>query len=470
MSIMILAVVPLIYSASCDNDDDDNGGTTNTEVDGGNTLSGDTGVACSGEGAPGGCGTACGGSLVCEAGTYCNVDVCAADCVKSPDNCPGATECNNFGRCVATGTSGGGTCADVTLKGSVSTPNLIFLVDNSASMDCPIKDGVGCDDDDKAAFPPSRWAALRNFLVQGDDSFIAQRTDQLKMGLSLYGSYSQPNTEKAPAGPVPNNKNFSHCSTPPGESCPQLCSVEPALNNISALSSTDNYPLEDFGTHTPTGDSVNFLVQTLVDRTDTSVVNGKLVDNNGDEFVIILATDGAPDRCEQVDPNNRDENDEAFVKSEQAVKNAFDTYGIRVFGVFVGPAGTVEEEHMNFIGCLGGGEPMNCANDGNDRFFEVTSQEQLSNEISTLVTENVVSCTVSLEGELILPSNASCPNGGSLRLNSEDDDKDRSLSCGTDWEVLDPSTIRVLGEACDDLKESDTTLTGQFPCGAAKVI
>lgn len=459
----------LLAIASCANDGgrfvtslesfDDDGADQNGSGDdtGGTVPPGTVGVACETNDAPEACGAACNAGTPCTGGTYCNINVCAADCTTAGGECSGETVCSLSGRCVSTGEGGSSdTCANVTLEGETATPNLVFLVDNSGSMN----NNFGGQ---------PRWQAVRNFLVGGDDSFVSQRNDQLKMGISLYTSYGKGTN---PATSVPNGKdtNNNTCTTPAGM-CPQLCTVEPTLSSYTALSSVDNYPTSHFGDDTPTGDSLSYLVDTLHANPNNTLTDGKLRDADGDEFVIILATDGAPDRCEAADPNDITNNPEAYSEAEEAAETAFDSFGVRVFTMFVGSLNNnADRAHMNRVACLGVGEDEDCAVDQDDRFFEVTNSEQLSSAINDLVTEQVVSCTVSLKGELVIPNGQSCPSGGTLFLNSDDDAKDRNLTCGTSWEVVDPTTIRVLGTACDDLKEPGTTLSGEFPCGAAKVI
>jgi hypothetical protein len=41
------------------------------------------------------------------------------------------------------------------------------------------------------------------------------------------------------------------------------------------------------------------------------------------------------------------------------------------------------------------------------------------------------------------------------------------LQYGTEWELVDQNTIRLLGAACDTLMNSaDPTVSANFPCGA----
>lgn len=418
------------------------------------------GPACGGTNAPAACGSPCSSPTECGGGTYCNVSVCAADCTSDGEQCIGSTECNpNTGRCVATEQTSG-SCASVNLTGQSATPNLVFLVDNSGSM--------GND------FPGSknRWLAVRNFLVGSPTAFVPQRGDQLKMGLSLYSAYSAENSDKVPADPVPENKKKKNCVTPPGQQCPQVCSVAPLANAYGTLSDPNNYPGSHFGDDTPTGDSLDFLVDTLVDDPDHRTENGVLVDRTGEPFSIILATDGAPDRCEAVNPNNIDDNPEAYSEAEAAAARAFTDYGIRVYTVYVGKLDSNKDRaHMNRVACLGVGEDRNCAeNASGDRFFEVTNADDLSEAITSVAVSEVVSCRVNLGGQLIVRSDEQCPEGGFLKLDSVNNEKDRNLLCGEDWKVLNPSTIEVVGQACNDLKEPGSKMSGTFPCGAAKVI
>lgn len=293
-------------------------------------------------------------------------------------------------------------------------------------------------------------------------------------GLALYTGYG-PFAEGAPAGNVPEDKKnkANNCITPDGAECPQLCIQDSAPNNLVALRSTQNYPSNQFGDHAPTGDAINALVDRLSKDGGNILKDNRLRDSTGNGFVILLATDAGPDSCASVDPNNFTGNPAAYEKAEAAARSAFADFGVQVFALYVGEVGEERKDDRDFlnrVACLGVGETRDCAVGKADRFFEATDKAKLRQAVDEVVSKQAVSCVVALNGELVVPSGESCPSGGSLRLDSAQDDKDRDLQCGEAWRVIDRSTIETLGSACDDLKEPNTTLSGSFPCKSAKII
>jgi len=68
----------------------------------------------------------------------------------------------------------------------------------------------------------------------------------------------------------------------------------------------------------------------------------------------------------------------------------------------------------------------------------------------------VLSCELMINGS-VEPGQAA---GGTVVLNG------MTLTYGTQWTLSGPSTIKLLGQACEDLKSSaNPVVTASFPCG-----
>jgi hypothetical protein len=72
----------------------------------------------------------------------------------------------------------------------------------------------------------------------------------------------------------------------------------------------------------------------------------------------------------------------------------------------------------------------------------------------------VQSCEFALDG--VVDLELACQ--GSVLLDGE------AQECGVDWELLDPSTLRLLGTACQTIKDGQAhELSASWPCGAVEV-
>ena len=132
VSIVLVALAGLVVLA-CGGDTSDgpafgSGGT------GGVTLTCNTLVD-----PPADCDKACTSDTQCEA-SFCDSGICVANCTPT-EGCGENWTCNVRGRCIAnpstggTGGTGNTDCQSVTITPTRSIPNVMFLVDQSGSMD-----------------------------------------------------------------------------------------------------------------------------------------------------------------------------------------------------------------------------------------------------------------------------------------------------------------------------------------------
>lgn len=361
---------------------------------------------CQSASPPTGCGAECGAARPCRAGLYCGpAGTCTADCAAG-EACSGGV-CSSDGHCVP-GDAGpprdaaprdapapDNTCASVSVGATRTTPNVILVIDRSGSMD---RDFEGST---------SRWDTLENALLAMPSGPIFSLQSSVRFGVAMYTD------ESGIAG------------------CPDLVTIPAALGNYTAIDT--RYRMEGPGGQTPTGDSI----QAILGMLDT------LAPVRDDPTILVLATDGEPDTCE-------DGNDEVNGRLESiaAVEAAF-SMGVRTFVVSVGT--DVGMTHLQDVANAGLGH---AAGDPPAEFWVATDTTGLVTALEEIIG-GVVSCQVTLEGR-IDPAEA-C--SGTVRLGTDE------LECGTDWRAIDETRIELLGAACDRLQTSSDELTATFPCG-----
>lgn len=303
------------------------------------------------------------------------------------------------------GGDGDGDCPDTTVRATQVKPTVILVVDQSSSMDDPFEGRR------------SRWNVLRDFLLDEPNGLVADLQDQVRFGLALYSAES--------GGNAPD---------PIGE-CPMITTVAPSLNNYDAIAQT--YRGVDTIEDTPTGDAIDAIIEDLDLGTDP--------DATEDPTVLIVATDGEPDRCEELDPQNGQQ------EAIDAVDRAF-ALGIRTFIISVGQ-GSVSAEHQQDVANAGLGR-----GDGDpDAPYWVAGDDRSLRAALSEIVGTQLGCEVQLNGRV---SGDACL--GAVTLNG------RALGCGDrdGWELSSPRTVRLLGDACDELKSGgDTLLDVTFPCG-----
>ena len=295
-------------------------------------------------------------------------------------------------------------CADVTLTTRRVTPTVMLLVDQSGSMD------------EDFGSSGSRWDVLRDSLLDVPDGLIHDLQSVVEFGLTLYSARSDSD------------------GLPIGE-CPMLTTVPPAIDNYDAIEAV--YGPADTISDTPTGDSIDAVVGILSASPDP----------DSDPAIIILCTDGEPDRCEELNPQNGQE--EAVTAAENAYAAGYRTYIISV------GEGMISASHLQDMADAGVG-----ASDA--PYWEVGDDEGLRDALRTIIGGEL-SCLIEVNGEIVMDLVCS----GRVTLNGED------LPCEdpNGWHAPDSKHIELLGDACDTLLNSaDPTLSAVFPCDAVIMI
>jgi hypothetical protein len=378
----------------------------------------------------------------CAAGLYCGADqLCAKDCTSAL-GCGASQHCGPNGKCVAgaaptegtppaAGAGGsselepnnanpapfsGGmgavsvpevdastTCQMADVSASRVIPTVILVIDQSGSMTESFSGGT-------------RWQVLRDFLLKSD-GLIASLQTQIRFGFAMYSAVEHPD----------NSGTME---------CPIVTSVAPKLMNFAAIS--DVYTKANPLGETPTGDAIDKIVNTLPTPEPDKPV---------DPVVLILATDGEPDRCEELNPQH------GQAEAVNAVKHAF-SLGIRTYIISVGDE--VSAQHQQDVANAGIGRVPTDPKD-NAPYWNAMDDTTLRAALTEIIAAQV-SCDVTLEGKV---QNGN-PCDGTVELNGT------KLACkGSDgWELgSDGKHIRLLGKACNDFKTiKDSMVHARFPC------
>ncbi|MBT8466635.1 MAG: VWA domain-containing protein, partial [Deltaproteobacteria bacterium] len=338
------------------------------------------------------CDETCTSDSQCEA-SFCQNGKCVANCTATEGCGPNAT-CNTArGRCVPNmgtggtggiGNTGGNACQSVTITPTRTIPNVMFLVDESGSMDASF--GGGLD----------RWEAAHQAIVGNPDAvppvegIVEQLEAIVRFGLTTYHSQG----------------GFGSGG---GLECPIFeTEVSIALNNHSAIDAAYPATFQDIGVDTPTGESIDRLVTEL--QTNPPPAAGPTI--------IVLATDGEPDTC--TTPNPQTGQPEAVA----AATNAY-TAGFQTFILSVG--NEVSDAHLQDMANVGVGLPAN-GSGGDADFWKATDSDQLATAFDEIVRGSI-SCDIQMDKRFDDKEKACNDPESDVQLNGV------PLSCPTEWRV-----------------------------------
>lgn len=376
---------------------------------------------------PAACATACdpapGAVSSCPSGSHCSADgKCDLVCTQDGGQCGSDYSCTGDGHCVPNGDGSGSggnpdACPSVHVTAKATTPTVELLLDQSGSMTA----AYGNTD---------RWNAMRNALIDPTNGVVKTLAGKVAFGATLFSSESMADANGKQVGKPP---------------CPHLTHAvttgDPrVLNNFTAIQTmlTAAKPDED----TPTAESINAIVQDFKDHPPT-------IPNSPP--IIVLATDGLPDTCDDADPPTQMRQDAVNVITVQAAQAAFKA-GIKIFYLFIGneAAGTHPQQMAN------AGAGLDPAT-GKAKFYVATDPAGLSDAFNQIVG-GILSCDLKLDGQVSVDA---APNG-TVTLNN------MVLTFGTDW-TIDPDgvTLHILGGACNTLKNTtNATIDATFACGS----
>jgi hypothetical protein len=270
-------------------------------------------------------------------------------------------------------------------------------------------DQSGSMTDDFSGMP--RWDALYQTLMEADGVVDALQ-GQIRFGLALYSS------EDGNAGPT----------------CPMLTEVPPALDNHAAIDAV--YGPADPIDETPTGESLALVAQGLAPFAEPG------------PKAIVLATDGEPDTC--ATPNPQDGQPEVIAAVQAAFDEEIETYVISV-GDEVGAG------HLQEVANAGVGKPVD---DPDPAPFYIALDAAALVDAFHEIISGFISCQLPIDG--IVDLDEQCE--GTVMLDGVE------LECPIDWHMLDESTLELLGEACETLKDgSPHEIEASWPCGSVVI-
>ncbi|MEM9696474.1 MAG: hypothetical protein AAGA56_28275, partial [Myxococcota bacterium] len=320
------------------------------------------------------CGGACTRDQDCGGGLHCDAQqVCNAVCSPAGGECGAGEVCDENGRCGAasdtgtgagftagTGTDGDGgeddTCGSVDVAFDPIIPTVALLIDRSSSMNGGF-----------AGTSTSRWDVVESVLTDPQNGLVPRFETQVRFSMHMY--------------------TVIRDQQPPA-TCPQMLEANPPTLNASA--GIDALYADDsigFG-GTPSGQALEQVATAL---------NG--FDQTGPKL-ILLATDGEPDSCEQSNGND--------VTRQLVVDAATTAFSNGIATVVVSVDGGVSEAHQQAVANAGAGLPappsIPCDATANPTecapIFRPDNQQALAESLEEII-KGQRSCVFTLDGEVI---------------------------------------------------------------------
>ncbi|MBN2530678.1 MAG: VWA domain-containing protein [Deltaproteobacteria bacterium] len=299
------------------------------------------------------------------------------------------------------------TCANLDLKFDRQPSTIMLVVDHSASMNLQLGD------------TDTRWSLMVKTLMgtvdHPESGLVWSLEKQVNFGLVLF--------------------------TAKPETCPMLQMVSPEIQNgreIAAIFKADD---ETYKGASPVPAGIDAAVQLLAEMEGPS------------KKVIVLATDGDPQTCD-----NLAVNDDAAAQAATvaAVENAYSA-GISTFIVGMADAeDTAAFEYLQRVANAGLG--LNPDGGENATFHQGLTEKSLVDAITQIITEEAQSCIYELNGKGITEGEES---KGTVFL----DDKALELNnAAYGWRLKSETEIELLGGACDDIQIGTHHLSADFPC------
>lgn len=295
-----------------------------------------------------------------------------------------------------TGEGDGFDCPVAEVSLTPQTPTIQLLVDRSGSMD---EDFGGV----------SRWVAVGDTLLDPDVGAVAPLQDQIRFGLALYDN--------------PDNEPL----------CPRVESTAPALASLGDMNALYASAMPEGDT--PTGAALTEVAMSLAS------------DPEPGEKVIVLATDGEPDTCEQPNP------DEGQAEAVAAATMAH-TLGVRTVIVSVGTG--ISADHLQDMANAGAGvEP----GDPDAVYHQALDQASLLDAFSQIIA-GVRECTVELDIPLVPEAVDHCQ----VTINGEPVPHDEMNG----WRLDGPQLVELVGEACDAIQDGEIVIEMNCDCEAVE--
>jgi hypothetical protein len=292
----------------------------------------------------------------------------------------------------------GSACGEVEVTFQKRIPYVMLLVDQSGSMTADFGNGT-------------RWNVLQNQLLDPTDGIVRKLENEVRFGLALYTSHE-------------GNA---------GGACPLINSVDAQFGNYQQIKAAYDsaQPDED----TPTGESLMAVAEQL----------NKIYLNVPTPKVIVLATDGEPDTCDEPDPQNGQQ------KSIDSAKAAYQM-GIETYIVSVGDE--VGLPHLQDMANAGAG--LQVGGNNKAQFWQALDQNELYDAFDTIIN-GVRDCVFTLDGNVV----DGYENQGTVMLDGQSLSKDDPNG----WRLNGSNEVQLLGTACETIQDGEHQLAIDFPCG-----
>ncbi len=381
----------------------------------------------------------------CPAGFHCTPDgTCDQFCLPGSAECGDGYVCTADGRCVDDGTvdpnGPDAACPAVVFNPTPQTPSIGLVLDQSGSMlyglindsNDPTDPAVQAQRKAACATDPNcRLTAMRSVLT-GATGVVTQLQSKAYFGSSQYTC----------------DKEF-----PDPTSTLQLIDAPRALNNATAIDTALGMVSATNSWNTPTFAAIDAMVADFVANPPPA----------GSPPAIILATDGLPTNCGTGAGVALDINampGDATVRKDAVVAAAGRAYNTAVGGFSHIPlyvlALNLDNTHFQEVANVGQGVPRSTTGSGAIPYYTTSNATDLQNAFLSIIN-GVLSCDLMLTQAIDMTLAAS----GSVTLNGQ------PLTFGSDWILVNPTTIRLQGAACTTLKTTtNPNITASFPCEA----
>jgi hypothetical protein len=350
------------------------------------------------------CDKPCSSDSSCVLGYHCGpAQTCTAECTQNGTECGADYYCDTRGYC-REGTG------EPTLDGGVCPSIRVDVEPAIPTVQLLIDHSASMDADFGGE---RRVDAVREALLDASDGVVVTLQSQVRFGATLYTGDD---------------------GRPP---CPTLTAVAPAFDNYENIADAiaDELRLENLGEDTPTGESL------------LAVAASFPPEQGNDRRIIVLATDGEPDSCASPDPDANGLQETRRV-SEEAAERVFDEFGIEVYVLSVGQEAALE--HLQRVANAGVGKAFDDPNGA--PVYVVNNKQELVEDLNSIIG-GARECSFAINGTV------TDPTGGKVTLDNTE------LEYGTDWDIVGDSTLRLLGQACQDYLDANAPeIKAEFEC------